>query len=332
MPIFPTQYSMLSTSALRGHLEDAYGLCGMTCKLLVHNVSDTYILQNENEKYIFKLYRDRHRKLEEIEAEVEFINILGNKGAKVSRPISDQKGRWVQTFEGAEGVKNGVLFSFAKGRPTHDFYETRLQTTGREMARIHNVSANVDLGKQRKTYDIDTTLTRPLVYIKPEFSELSDDYSWLTKITALVTEKVSQFDTSKFAHGYCHYDFLPHNFHFDDHDNITFFDFDFLGKGLLVNDLMTFFVHFFFEVQFSKMTQKEADLKFAIFLAAYKEVRPVSEEEIAAIPYLGFGFWMFFLEFYQLHFEDWSNTFYNLRFKRERMTWIRNWVEWYCKF
>ena len=332
MKIFPTQYSMLSTDALKDYLEANYGLTGMKCRLLVHNVSDTYLLENGEEKYIFKLYRDSHRKLDEIKAEVELLNILKSKGAKISYPISDQKGGQVQSFQAAEGVRNGVMFSFAAGKPTHDYYDSRLETIGKEMALIHNVTADLTLKYPRRSYDVNTTLLNPLEYIKSAFTELPEDYEWLKTTTEKVVRKIEEFDLSKFSYGYCHYDFLPHNFHFDEQDNITFFDFDFLGKGLIANDLMTFFMHYFFDVLTKKQTQEEADKRFEVFLMAYRKVRPVSEEEIAAIPYLGFAFWMFFLEFYQLHFEDWSNTFYNLRFKKERMVWIRTWVEWYCKF
>ena len=79
--IFPTQYSMLSTEALKNYLEDTYGLKNISCKLLIHNVSDTYLLAGSDEKYIFKLYRDSHRKLDEIKAEVELLNILKEKSA-----------------------------------------------------------------------------------------------------------------------------------------------------------------------------------------------------------------------------------------------------------
>jgi Ser/Thr protein kinase RdoA (MazF antagonist) len=332
MNIFPTQYSMLSTAALKDHLEKSYGLSGMVCKLLVHNVSDTYLLQNDTQKYIFKLYRDAHRNLNDITAEVELLNILKDANTRVSHPIPALNGDYLQSFNAAEGVRNGVMFSFAEGKPTHDYNDSRLKTIGREMARIHNVTAAIQLSNQRRIYDVETTLLKPLAYIQTEFTELPEEYEWLKSTTAKVVEKISQFDLSKFSYGYCHYDFLPHNFHFDEQDNLTFFDFDFTGKGLLANDLMTFFIHYFFEVHSKKQTQEEADRNYGIFLEAYRSVRPVSEEEIAAIPYLGFAFWMFFLEFYQLHFEDWSNTFYNLRFKKERMGWIRSWVERYCKF
>ncbi|REA58805.1 hypothetical protein DSL64_19230 [Dyadobacter luteus] len=323
---------MFSTEALRSYLIKTYGLPDMRCRLLVHNVSDTYLLENDREKYIFKLYRDSHRKLEEINGEIELLNALKEAGTRISLPIADLTGSQIQSFQGAEGIRNGVLFSFANGKPTHDFYDSRLEAIGREMALIHQITTQIELKNPRRTYDIDSTLLGPLAYIKSEFTELPHEYAWLEEITAKTAEKISQFDLTKFSYGYCHYDFLPHNFHFDEHDQITFFDFDFAGKGLIANDLMTFFIHFFFDVQFKKMTQEEANLKFDIFLKAYRAVRPVSGEEIAAIPYLGFAFWLFFLEFYQLHFEDWSNTFYTLRFKKERLGWIRNWVEWYCKF
>ena len=332
MSIFPTQYSMLSTEALKNYLETAYGFNGMNCRLLIHNVSDTYILENGDEKYIFKLYRDSHRKTDEIKAEIELLNILKDNGTNVSYPIKDLNNEQIQSFNAAEGIRNGVLFSFAKGKPTHDYNENRLQILGREMARIHNVTANLNLTYPRRIYDIQTTLIQPLKSIIPAFTELPDDYAWLQNITEKVIEKINQFDLSKFSYGLCHYDFLPHNFHFDENDHITFFDFDFAGEGFLANDIMTFFMHFFFEVNFKKLTQEEADVKFNIFISAYREVRAVSEEEIEAIPYLGFAFWVFFLEFYQMHFEDWSNTFFGPRFKKERMGWIRNWVEFYCKF
>ena len=332
MTIFPTQYSLLSSTALGQYLEDAYGLNGMTCKLLVHNVSDTYVLENENQKFIFKVYRDAHRKADEIKAEVELLNILKENDAKISYPITDLKGGQIQSFNAAEGTRYGILFSFANGKPTLDYNESRLRAIGREMAAIHNVTANLNLVHFRRTYDIETTLIQPLEYIRPAFSELPEDYAWLQNTTEKVSEKIKEFDTAKFSYGICHYDLLPHNFNFDEQDNITFFDFDFAGKGFLANDLMTFFMHFFFDVNFKKLTQEEANQKFEIFLTAYREVRQVTDEEIEAIPYLGFAFWLFFLQFYQLHFDDWSNTFFNLRFKKERMGWIRNWVEFYCKF
>ncbi|WP_379092816.1 hypothetical protein [Pedobacter sp. UC225_65] len=54
MAIFPTQYSTLSAVALKDFLSEKYGLDAINCKLLIHNVSDTYLLETARDKYIFK--------------------------------------------------------------------------------------------------------------------------------------------------------------------------------------------------------------------------------------------------------------------------------------
>jgi Ser/Thr protein kinase RdoA (MazF antagonist) len=136
----------------------------------------------------------------------------------------------------------------------------------------------------------------------------------------------------EFSYGYCHYDLLAKNFHFDDQDGITFFDFDWCGKGWLVNDLMTFYVHYFFHVHFGRITQEEADRAFGIAVAGYRQQRAITDEEIAAIPYMGMMFWIFGLGFYEENYDDFSNAFLTPRFLRDRTALIRKWEECYCRF
>jgi Ser/Thr protein kinase RdoA (MazF antagonist) len=115
MTIFPTQYSTLSSAALKDHLEKQYGFQNMACRLLIRNVSDTYILEGAGVKYIFKIYRDNYRKLDEIAAEVELLNILKAGEARVAYPIADLQDKFIQQFQAAESIRNGVLFCFATG-------------------------------------------------------------------------------------------------------------------------------------------------------------------------------------------------------------------------
>src|ERR1700755_2961199 len=96
--IFPTQYSTLSSTALNTFIAERYGLTETTCHLLIRNVSDTYIVESPTVKYIFKIYRDAHRKLDEIEGEVELLTILADNGAKVSYPLTDLSGNKLQSF------------------------------------------------------------------------------------------------------------------------------------------------------------------------------------------------------------------------------------------
>jgi Ser/Thr protein kinase RdoA (MazF antagonist) len=330
MQIFPTQYSLLSSLALNGYIHKSYGLTGTSCKLLIHNVSDTYLLEDAKNKYIFKIYRDAHRTVEEIKAEVELLNLLKDGGAKVSFPLKDLQGEYLQHFNAAEGTRYGVLFSFAKGKVVYDLSPEQLTTIGVEMAKIHNITSTVKLRYPRRTYTVETTLTAPIKTIQPAFKGLDEDYKWLANTAAKVGEKIAEFDPVNFSTGYCHYDFLPKNFHFAADDEITFFDFDFAGTGPLANDLASFYIHFFIEVYSKKITQEKADECFQVFIEAYRSVRPLTDQEIKAIPYFGFAFWLFYFQFHYEHFEDWSNFFFTPKFIKDRVALIKQWTSWYC--
>ena len=61
MSLFPTQYSTLSASALAAYVSAAYGLPNLRGRYLLRGVSDTYLLENEQARYILKVYRAAHR-------------------------------------------------------------------------------------------------------------------------------------------------------------------------------------------------------------------------------------------------------------------------------
>jgi Ser/Thr protein kinase RdoA (MazF antagonist) len=329
MKIFPTQYSLLSAAALKDALEELYGFNSMTCRLLIHNVSDTYILEKPSAQYIFKIYREAHRTLEEIRGEVELLNILREQGASIAYPIKDIKGNQIQSFNAAEGIRHGVLFKYAQGKVYQIMSDGQLATVGREMARIHRITSEVTLKYERKEFNLNTMLTLPLEKLRPAFENLTAEYIYLQETNKKVISWLEQLDLSKFGYGYCHYDFLPKNFHFQDNGNITFFDFDFAGKGHFANDLASFYAHFFLQVMFKASTQDEADRSFNVFIENYRSIRALTDVEIEAIPYFGYCWWVFYLGFQYENFEDWSNFFFSPKFIKERIGLIKTWVNWY---
>jgi Ser/Thr protein kinase RdoA (MazF antagonist) len=327
MSIFPTQYSTLSSSALKDRIEATYGFIGLQCRLLLHGVSDTYILEDQSPRFIFKIYRDSHRKLDEIKGELELLNLLKDGGAKVSYPIKAIDGNLIQSFNAAEGTRYGVLFSYAEGEAIMAPDNAQLKTIGREMAAVHNITAGLELNYPRKSYNISTTLTGPLAVLEPAFKDLEEEYAYLSQTVADVTTKLGQLNLEEFSHGYCHYDFLPKNFHFAANGELTFFDFDFAGKGYLVNDIASFYIHYFLEFYANKITQAEADRSFNVFIESYREVRPLTDDELKAIPYFGFGFWVFYLGFQYENFDDWSSIFFGASFLRSRIALLKKWME-----
>jgi Ser/Thr protein kinase RdoA (MazF antagonist) len=299
--VFPTLYSTLSPAALATYISQQYTFRPLECRFLVRGVGDTYLVTSATKQFILRIYRPSHRTLGNIQAEVELLTALHTAKVSVSYPLANKDGRYIQSLPAAEGTRHGVLFSYAEGRSHNILSDVQLHNFGREMARFHNISSKIQLSADRWKFDLETTLFQPLAAVKDYFNEDPAIYEWLSASADKVKAFLSQLDTSRFSYGYCHFDFLPKNFHFDAQDNITFFDFDFFGKGWLAYDLMTFHQQLLIDMQLGRLTAGQREQTWSLFVEAYSSERALSEEELAAIPYLGLGFWVFYMGFHATH-------------------------------
>lgn len=299
-PTFPATYSTLCPSALATLIEDCYGVTNVQCRFISRGVGDTYQVDTKENRFILRVYRSSHRTLLQIEEEVRILLRLKQAKVSVSFPISSISGESILKINAIEGERHAVLFSYANGHVVRAMNKAQLHNLGVEIARFHNESSQIANSKQRWNFDIETTITTPLKLLKPAFEGNIEDYAWLLKMCNEVITKLSQLNTTPIPQGYCHFDFLPKNFHFDN-DRVTLFDFDFMGYGWLVNDIMTFWVHLMLDVFTKRMTQEEANEAYQVFLNGYREHRSVSEQELAMIPYLSFGFWLFYMGFHSTH-------------------------------
>ncbi|MGH1517269.1 phosphotransferase enzyme family protein [Chryseobacterium sp. JK1] len=298
--IFPATYSTLCPKALSSLISEKYGISEVHCKLLVRGVGDTYLVESHDARFILRIYRSSHRSLAQIEEEVKLLLALKEADVSVSYPIADISGKMIVTINAVEGERNAVLFSYAAGSAVRFLNDHQLRILGNEMAKFHHVSSDLKFGQERWTFDLETTIFKPLETLQSVFTENPDDHIWLQGIADRIKIRLAKLDSSGFSKGYCHFDFLPKNFHFDG-DKITFFDFDFMGQGWLVNDIMTFWVHLTLDTYMGRMTYEEFQNTYKIFLDGYREYRSISDQELAAIPYLAIGFWLFYMRFHTTH-------------------------------
>ena len=298
--IFPASYSTLSLLALASLICERYGLVDVRCELILRGVGDTYLVESGADRYILRAYRSSHRSLPQIRAEMELLLALKQADVPAAYPIRDLDGAEIQAVEAVEGERHLVLFNYAPGQPVSKLDATQLRTLGRQMARFHEVSSTITLSNKRWNFDLETTLFGPIEMLRHAFREDPEGYAWVQQAARKAEKALNELGASGFATGYCHFDFLPKNFHFEG-DSITFFDFDFLGYGWLVNDIMTFWQHFTVDVHFGRIKQDEADEAYAIFLEAYREVRPLSAAELKAVPWLSLGLWLFYMGFHTTH-------------------------------
>ncbi|MCF0075483.1 phosphotransferase [Dyadobacter sp. CY261] len=303
--IFPTIYSTLSPYALADLLDERYLLKTIQCTFLVRGVGDTYLVDSLQGRFILRIYRSTHRSLSHVQAEVALLMALKQAGVSVSYPIADRMQESIQQLDAVEGSRYAVLFSYAPGQPPRILNKSQLCTLGHEIARFHQVSSTIALPGERWTFDLDSTLFKPLEQLKSAFVTDQESYLWLQKAARQVETKIAQVNTSGFLSGYCHFDLLPKNMHFDG-DSVTLFDFDFMGYGWLVHDLVCFWQHLALEVYAGRMTQLAFEEAYAIFLESYQSGHPISDQELALVPYLSLGFWLFYMGFHTTHDQFYS--------------------------
>jgi Ser/Thr protein kinase RdoA (MazF antagonist) len=320
-------YSILDAPSLASFLARQYGFTDVRCHLLIRGVGDTYLVETATGRCILRVYRSTHRSVSQITAEVELLLAAHAAGVSVSYPLGDRTGDYIQAFPAAEGERHAVLFSYAPGVSIRIMNEAQLSRLGREIALFHDVSAAIRLSDRRWTFDPETTLLRPLEVLQPYFAELPEEYAWWQAAAAKVTDQLSGADGAGISSGYCHFDLLPKNFHFDE-DSPTLFDFDFFGYGWLVNDLMTFWVHLCLDVHFGKLSQEAADAAYSTFLRAYRQERPLSDAEARLVPWLSLGFWGFYMGFHTTH--DQFHAFVQPAQLKARTAMIRQMTERYC--
>ncbi|WP_439582993.1 phosphotransferase enzyme family protein [Dyadobacter bucti] len=303
--VFPADYSTLSTSALAQLVTESYAMDDVKCTLLVRGVGDTYLVNSKQGRFILRVYRSSHRSLSNVQAEVELLITLKQAAVPVSYPIMDHAGAAIQIIKAIEGQRCAVLFSYAPGQAERTLDEAQLYMFGQQMARFHAVSSAVTITGDRWTFDKNTTLFDPLVRLKAAFEHDEENYTWLQNAARRVDAHLTSLDTTEFTTGYCHFDFLPKNMHFVG-DSITFFDFDFMGRGWLIYDIASFWQHLAIDVYAGRMTSQAFDDNYGIFLSGYHSHRAISEQELAAVPYLALGFWLFYMGFHTTH-----DQFYN---------------------
>ncbi|PUZ29061.1 hypothetical protein DCC81_06215 [Chitinophaga parva] len=323
--VFPTVYSTLDPAALATYIGRQYQLQDVLCQFLVRGVGDTYRVQARNARYILRIYRPSHRTQGNIAAEAELLLALHAAGVPVSYPLADKDGQYLQALPAAEGTRYAMLFSFAEGHAVNLLSPNQLQVLGTQMARFHNVSATLQLSDPRWAFDLDTTLFIPLANARDHFGEDAAGYAWLQQAAREVQGHLAVMDTAAFASGYCHFDLLPKNFHFDEKDHLTFFDFDFFGRGWLIQDIMTFRQQLLLDRLMGRLTAEQFTAAYDQFISAYTAVRPLGDEALKAIPWLGLGFWMFYMGFHMTH--DQFYTLMQSHVLQSRTAFIRKIVE-----
>jgi Ser/Thr protein kinase RdoA (MazF antagonist) len=325
MTTFPVSTSTLSETDLGDFIKRKYDLTeDFNCKLFRTGVNHTYFISNNETKFVFRVYCYKWRTKIEIEQELDLLNLLKKNSLSVSYPISDTNRKFIQEINAPEGIRYGVLFSFAKGEKMRFMSKETCYSIGSIMAKIHNVTENKKI--DRVNYDTEILLNESYNHLKSFFSEELDEMKFLKEISDKIPKRINESNLLENKNGIVHLDIWYDNLSVNKENEITIFDFDNCGNGLLILDIGYFCKQLFF-IEYDK---NEYELKTGSFLNGYQKIRNLSEKEIKLIPEVGASIFVFYLGVQAQRF-DWSNIFFTENYLKMFVGRIRNWMEYYEK-
>lgn len=193
---YPTQYKIGSVVKIQ------YFLRGM---------NDTYEVESDVDKYIFRIYRADRRSRPDIEFELELLRFLSANGIGVSEPIPGKDGAYLSGFNVMEGTRYGVLFQYAEGHelPIHAAAES--YRFGESIGRMHKAADHFESQFAREQLDMEFLIDRPLSMTHYDFDLCG--YGWRAYDIAefrLAREIHSRHDPEEverlwdaFLRGYC---------------------------------------------------------------------------------------------------------------------------------
>ena len=304
MTHFPVSNSTLSADQLALFLQAKYTLHEhVSCRLIKAGINDTYLLKAGFNKYIFRVYSLNWRSENEIKEEIKLLTLLKENHIPVSYPLSDSEGLYIQEFQAPEGLRFGVLFSFAEGEKLLNYPAEIHFKVGEIMAKIHAITHNLKL--DRVTYNARTVLRDSFEQLKKFLSDDTDEMRFMESAQRYLLDEFDKADRSSIRQGVVHLDIWFDNINITKKNEVTIFDFDFCGNGWLCFDL----AYYILQLHSTEKEEKECQLKVERFLAGYESITPISAEEKRLIPMLGVSLYFFYLGIQCQRFDNWSNGF-----------------------
>ncbi|KEO83649.1 phosphotransferase enzyme family protein [Tumebacillus flagellatus] len=114
--------------------------------------------QRDGQDFILRLSHESERSLQEIEAELAFLNFLAQRDVPVHQPVASKAGREIETCDSSLGVFHAVVFTYLHGEhpELEDLDETGFARWGAAMGRLHQVASQYEAECERLPRDADT--------------------------------------------------------------------------------------------------------------------------------------------------------------------------------
>ncbi len=270
-------YSKLSAQTIKQFAALNYDLSKVSdCKFFARGLHDNFLIESTSQKYILRLYRNDWRSPEDAYFELELLDFLGTNNLPVAFPIKTSTGDLSFLVNSPEGKRVATLFNFADGQaPGNEISAKQGFILGKTVASMHQTSDSFNAKFSRQILDTPYLLDDSIGAIKPFID--AESRSYLTTLQSTLKDLLPQLSRETGIYGVCSGDINPNNFHINDNNKITLFDFDQCGYGYRAFEIGKFIS----SIHSNKNKQEIAKA----FINGYQCIRQLDQSEIEAIPY-----------------------------------------------
>jgi Ser/Thr protein kinase RdoA (MazF antagonist) len=305
MTHFPVTNSNLSATHIGLFLQGKYPLSkDAKCQLIKAGINDTYLVTDNSDKFVFRVYSLNWRTKAEIGEEIKLLNQLKQNDISISYPLSDNENNYIQTLNAPEGDRFAVLFIFASGEKQHIISKETHFQIGQLMARLHKITHNHKLN--RIDYTPEIILIDSLKKVSSFLTTDTEEMNFMKSAQSYLLKEFENADTSQIRQGVVHLDIWFDNLNITNDNKVTIFDFDFCGNGWLCLDVAYYVLQLH---NIEKYEAKDYQPKVDSFLKGYESITPLSTEEKRLIPILGVSLYFFYLGIQCQRYDNWSNSF-----------------------
>ncbi|MEP6726854.1 MAG: phosphotransferase [Bacteroidota bacterium] len=325
MNVFPVTDSTLSAVHIANFVKEKYGMEGaVTARILKTGINHTYLVSNARDEYTFRVYSFNWRTEKEIAEEIRLLGMLKENSLPISYAIADIKSVYIQHFQAPEGLRFGVMFSFAKGGKMLNLPAELHHKAGVIMAGMHRVTYNLQL--ERIIYTPAVLLTNSFEKLEQFLPAGTVEMIYMKSLQKYLHGVFSNVKTGGLREGIVHLDIWFDNMSIDKATDITIFDFDFCGNGWLLLDI----AYYILQLYSTEKDENEFNLKKESFLEGYESVTAVSDEEKGLIPAAGAALYFFYLGIQCSRYDNWSNNFLNeIYLKRFINLLVKKWADFH---
>jgi Ser/Thr protein kinase RdoA (MazF antagonist) len=278
----PAAHSFLDANALLALIARVYALDPpIDCILLRHSWNDSYQLVTRNTRYIVRISGVAWHTLSEIQFEIDLLRYLAQQNAPVAAPILRRDGQPITKLQTPEGIRYLALFPYAVGEVPAIPIGNQDQSYhfGRALAAIHAAADTFHSSLECLNYDLEALLDRPIAVLRPYLSHRVTDWHYLVEVGEELRAGVAKLLAHGLDWGIIHGDPLSANACITSDYQVTWYDFEFCGFGWRALDL----AHAYASAQDH---EDNSALVWNAFLKGYRSKRPISETDLAAMPFL----------------------------------------------